>query len=61
MLEFKGRDKDTGESYEDKFCKNSQQMGVAILGDSVSAHFHLPEQWFGMKKRSFYRPLFHNF
>lgn len=23
-------------------------MGVAILGDSLSAHFHLPEEWFGM-------------
>jgi hypothetical protein len=37
------------QSYEDKFCKNSGQLGVAVLGDSVSAHFHLPEQWFGNK------------
>jgi hypothetical protein len=29
------------------FCKNSKQMGVAVLGDSISAHFHIPEEWFG--------------
>lgn len=27
------------------FCKNSQQRGLAVLGDSISAHFHIPEQW----------------
>ena len=33
------------QSYEDYFCKGSGQMGVAVLGDSISAHFHIPEQW----------------
>ncbi|XP_059164454.1 acyloxyacyl hydrolase-like isoform X1 [Physella acuta] len=36
----------TGRTYEDELCANSQPRGVAVLGDSVSAHFHLPPQWF---------------
>ena len=32
--------------YEYKFCKNSQQRGFLSLGDSITAHFHLPEEWF---------------
>ena len=47
MSIFKGRDPATGESYEDKFCNNTGQMGIALLGDSIGAHFHLPEQWLG--------------
>ncbi len=39
-----------GISYEDRFCKNSDQKGVAVLGDSISAHFHLPEEWFDATK-----------
>ena len=46
---MKGRNMTTYEAYEDKFCKNSQQMGVAVLGDSISAHFHIPEEWLGIK------------
>lgn len=37
---------ETQKSYEEMFCKNSSQIGVAVLGDSISAHFHIPEQWF---------------
>ena len=22
-------------------------MGFAVLGDSISAHFHIPEEWLG--------------
>jgi len=32
-------------SYEDLFCKNSQPRGLVILGDSATAHFHIPPQW----------------
>jgi hypothetical protein len=31
--------------YEDIFCKNSEQRGLVILGDSATAHFHIPPQW----------------
>ena len=34
-----------GNPYEDLFCKGSKQRGLAVLGDSISAHFHIPEQW----------------
>ena len=44
---LKGKDPTTGESYEDKFCKNSGQMGIALLGESMGAHYHIPEQWLG--------------
>lgn len=32
-------------SFEDLFCKDSQPRGIAILGDSATAHFHIPPQW----------------
>lgn len=35
---------DTG-SYEQQFCQDSQQRGLIMLGDSATAHFHLPPQW----------------
>ena len=46
MVLLKGIDKSDGIPYEDKFCKSSQPRGIISLGDSVTAHFHLPEQWF---------------
>lgn len=30
-----------GESYEDMYCKGTEQRGVIILGDSAAAHFHV--------------------
>lgn len=42
---IKGRDKRTGRPYEDLYCGNSKPMGVAALGDSVTAHFHIPYEW----------------
>ena len=44
---FQGNNPLSNQSYEDMFCKNSNQMGVAVLGDSISAHFHIPEEWLG--------------
>lgn len=32
-------------SYEDLFCKNTEQRGLIMLGDSATAHFHLPPQY----------------
>lgn len=31
--------------YEDLFCAGTQPRGIAILGDSATAHFHIPPQW----------------
>ena len=41
-----------GNSYEDKMCLNSQQRGSVVLGDSVSAHFHIPREWFNTSEIS---------
>ena len=38
-----GVDPNNGESYEDMWCKGTQAMGSVILGDSVGAHFHVPQ------------------
>lgn len=34
-----------GNEYKDTFCKNSGQIGVAVLGDSAGAHFQIPPKW----------------
>lgn len=36
-------------SYEDLFCKGTEQRGLIMLGDSATAHFHLPPQWLTAK------------
>lgn len=36
-------------SFEDIFCKGRQQRGLILLGDSATAHFHLPPQWLTAK------------
>jgi acyloxyacyl hydrolase len=40
-----GLDRSTGQTYKDKFCKNSGQMGVVVIGDSAGAHAEAPTQW----------------
>ncbi|CAF0927615.1 unnamed protein product [Didymodactylos carnosus] len=35
----------TGRPWEEEFCDDTQRLGIAVLGDSISAHFHIPEQW----------------
>lgn len=42
----------SGRSYEDELCGASQPRGVAVLGDSISAHFHLPREWFNSTELS---------
>ena len=32
--------------YEKQFCEGTGQMGVAILGDSATAHFRIPPNYF---------------
>lgn len=47
-----GMNTPTGKSYEDGFCNVSKRLGVAVLGDSTSAHLHMPEQWFDAREFS---------
>ncbi|RUS87947.1 hypothetical protein EGW08_004302 [Elysia chlorotica] len=42
----------TGRPYEDELCGESQAKGVALLGDSIGAHFHLPPEWIDPQKIS---------
>ena len=42
---FQGVDETTGKTYEELFCEGTGQRGIAVLGDSVSAHFHIPPEW----------------
>nr|KAG5708000.1 hypothetical protein BaRGS_025138 [Batillaria attramentaria] len=41
-----GTDPETLVPYEKELCEGTQPRGIAVLGDSISAHFHLPEEWF---------------
>lgn len=41
-----GKPKDGNQTYEERFCGGTKHYGVAILGDSAGAHFHMPEAWF---------------
>lgn len=41
-----GLDNATSKTYEEELCKGSGQQGVVVIGDSVGAHFHAPEEWF---------------
>ena len=54
---LQGVDPKTGASYEDTFCSSSDMRGVVVLGDSVSAHFHLPREWFNSSEISVVRYL----
>ncbi|RNF11856.1 GPI inositol deacylase precursor [Trypanosoma rangeli] len=40
-----GVDSATGTAYEEVWCRNSSPMGVIALGDSVTAHFGIPEDF----------------
>ena len=42
---FQGVEADSGIPYEDLFCNGTEPRGLAVLGDSVSAHFHIPPAW----------------
>ncbi|XP_076449444.1 acyloxyacyl hydrolase-like [Babylonia areolata] len=47
-----GVNEETGVAYEEELCGGSEPRGIAVLGDSISAHFHLPEAWFDATKIS---------
>ena len=40
-----GVDEGTGESYEEMLCAGTDRRGIAIIGDSATAHFHVPPSW----------------
>eukprot|EP00047_Mylnosiga_fluctuans_P002903 m.226476 g.226476 ORF g.226476 m.226476 type:complete len:702 (+) comp11429_c0_seq1:244-2349(+) len=42
---IKGVDPVTNKTYEELFCSGTAHHGVAILGDSAAAHFHIPPIW----------------
>lgn len=44
-----GVNPDTGKPFEEELCGDSGQLGVIVLGDSASAHFHAPAEWFTAK------------
>ena len=47
-----GMDSRTGRPWEEQLCDDKQRLGIAVLGDSISAHFHLPEQWLDARQLS---------
>ncbi|CAF0987919.1 unnamed protein product [Adineta steineri] len=47
-----GMDSTSGRAYEDEFCNDTRRLGIAVLGDSISAHFHIPEQWMDAREFS---------
>ena len=47
-----GMNSASGRPWEEELCNETQRMGIAILGDSISAHFHIPEQWLDAKQFS---------
>lgn len=36
---------ESGTTYEYSLCKKSDPRGMVVLGDSASAHFHIPKQF----------------
>ena len=39
-----GMNSATDTSWEQQLCNGTQRISIAVLGDSLSAHFHIPEQ-----------------
>ena len=40
-----GTDPQTNLSWKEQLCANTTQYGIAVIGDSFGAHFHIPESW----------------
>ena len=40
-----GADAASGKSYEELYCAGTPRRGLIHIGDSATAHFHLPPQW----------------
>ena len=47
-----GMNTTTWQPYEDSLCKGSGAMGVGVLGDSVSLHFHIPRSYVNVSELS---------
>ncbi|KAJ3436687.1 acyloxyacyl hydrolase [Anaeramoeba flamelloides] len=41
---------ENGMNYEDKFCKDTNPMGVLVFGDSVGAHFRIPPDYLNAER-----------
>lgn len=39
----------SGIPFEDLFCKDTGNLGVIVIGDSVAGHFHIPPEWLTAK------------
>jgi acyloxyacyl hydrolase len=48
-----GVDPKTNIPYEKQWCEGTGQMGIAILGDSATAHFRIPPNYLVAKNLSF--------
>mmetsp|Transcript_7814 Transcript_7814/g.11591 ORF Transcript_7814/g.11591 Transcript_7814/m.11591 type:complete len:588 (+) Transcript_7814:41-1804(+) len=40
-----GKDPESGKPWKEVLCKGTDQKGVIVLGDSLAAHFRIPQQW----------------
>lgn len=38
--------------WEDAVCNGTEPRGLVVVGDSVGAHFHMPESWFDVTQFS---------
>lgn len=54
-----GRDPVTNHTYKDLFCRDSGQLGVAVVGGSACSHFVIREKWLDWKhiQRDSYKDL----
>jgi acyloxyacyl hydrolase len=47
-----GMNPSTGQTYEYGLCNDTKRLDIAVLGDSILAHFHMPEQWLDAREFS---------
>jgi hypothetical protein len=47
FLSFIFRSSPSGKTYKHELCAGTHQRGLAIVGDSVTAHFRIPPRWLG--------------
>mmetsp|Transcript_3766 Transcript_3766/g.3203 ORF Transcript_3766/g.3203 Transcript_3766/m.3203 type:complete len:282 (+) Transcript_3766:252-1097(+) len=40
-----GKNPETGNTYKQDFCDNTNQLGFAVIGDSAGAHFEIPPEY----------------
>ena len=47
-----GVEPNSGKTYESLWCNGTGQVGTVVLGDSASAHFHIPPAWLTSREMS---------